>query len=97
MDDDRVYSELKSIGKDISVIKMTQGIHTSQLTEHMRRTALLEEAQELHEKADLDALDAIDKKLEPMDEFLKGIKGIKYLIWALGAVLGIAIAVSKLL
>ena len=96
MDEKKLYSKLDKIGSDIVDMKVIQAVHTEQMTEHMRRTSLLETAQAAHEQEDHEALETIDKKLEPMDDFLNSLKGIKYLIWFVGVVLGIILALSKL-
>lgn len=92
MDEKRLHEKLDKIGEDIHNIKIVQVIHTEQLSEHMRRTELLEKSLELHEKHDSAEHKEFEKKLEPMDEFIKSIKGIKHLLWFITAA-GAALAV----
>ena len=89
-DDKRLHDKLDKICVDISNIKVTQAVHTEQLTEHMRRTAILEEKLDKHELEDEQALKDINESLAP-------IKGLKWSLWFIGAVLGVLAALSKLL
>lgn len=97
MDEKRLYDVLDGIREDIGNIKIVQVVHTEQLSEHMRRTALLETALEKHEDSlreheadDIEALNKIDKKLAEMS-------GIKTTLWLVGSILGILVALSKIL
>lgn len=83
---DEILKKLDKMDSTLDSIQILQAVHTEQLTEHMRRSDLLERR-----------IEQVDEELKPVEKHVTMVNGVVKFIGIVGTISAIILAIKELL